>query len=125
MIFIDQNFKLVKTEEEIQKYYTEQIIKKHDFENEIDGMVIKINDYEICKALGYTAKAPRFGIAYKFPATEVTTKLVNVMLQVGRTGIVTPVAELEPVFVDGSTVSRATLHNSDEITRLDCALVTP
>lgn len=116
---VNQNFKLVKREEEIQEYYLNQILQKHDYENEIDGMVIKINDYEICKKLGYTAKAPRFGIAYKFPATEVTTKILGITLQVGRTGIVTPVAELEPVFVDGSTVSRATLHNSDEIARLD------
>lgn len=116
---VNKNFKHVTSEEEIQKYYTEQISKKHNFENEIDGMVIKINDFEVCNQLGYTAKAPRFGIAYKFPATEVTTKLLGITLQVGRTGIVTPVAELDPVFVDGSTVSRATLHNSDEIARLD------
>lgn len=116
---VNKNFKHAASEEEIQKHYQQEIQKKHTFEHEIDGMVIKINNLEICNQLGYTAKAPRFGIAYKFPATEVTTKLLGITLQVGRTGIVTPVAELESVFIDGSTVSRATLHNSDEIARLD------
>lgn len=85
----------------------------------IDGIVIKVNNIEIQRMLGYTAKAPRFGIAFKFPAEQVTTVIEAIDLQVGRTGVVTPVAHLRPVVVAGSTVSRATLHNEDQIKRLD------
>jgi len=85
----------------------------------IDGVVIKVNERAYQEALGYTGKAPRFGIAFKFPAEQVTTVVEDIVLQVGRTGVVTPVAHLRPVSVAGSTVSRATLHNEDEIERLD------
>ncbi|HEV8677311.1 MAG TPA: NAD-dependent DNA ligase LigA [Candidatus Paceibacterota bacterium] len=85
----------------------------------IDGVVIKVNERKYQEALGYTGKAPRFGIAFKFPAQQVTTKVEDIVLQVGRTGVLTPVAHLTPVSVAGSTVSRATLHNEDEISRLD------
>ncbi len=85
----------------------------------IDGLVVKVNENAYQKALGYTGKAPRFGIAYKFPAEQVTTVVEDIRLQVGRTGVLTPVAHLRPVEVAGSTVSRATLHNEDEIRRLD------
>lgn len=91
--------------------------KKEDYL--IDGVVIKVDDHQIQKELGYTGKAPRFGIAFKFPTEQVTTKVLDIKLQVGRTGVITPVAILEPVSVMGSTVSRATLHNEDEIQRLD------
>jgi DNA ligase (NAD+) len=84
----------------------------------IDGIVLKVNERSYEEALGYTGKAPRFAIAFKFPAQEVTTILEDIAFQVGRTGVVTPVAHLRPVSVAGSTVSRATLHNEDEINRL-------
>ena len=85
----------------------------------IDGTVVKVNEIMYQTALGYTAKSPRFGIAYKFPAEEVTTVVEAIDVQVGRTGVLTPVAHLRPVLVAGSIVSRATLHNEDHIKRLD------
>ena len=85
----------------------------------IDGVVVKVNDIAQQEKLGYTGKAPRFAIAFKFPAEQVTTVVEDIVLQIGRTGVLTPVAHLRPVLVAGSTVSRATLHNEDEITRLD------
>jgi DNA ligase (NAD+) len=91
--------------------------KKEDYW--IDGIVVKVNENQYQQALGYTGKSPRFGIAYKFPAEQVTTIVEDIRLQVGRTGVITPVAHLRPVEVAGSVVSRATLHNEDEIERLD------
>ncbi|MBP9757917.1 MAG: NAD-dependent DNA ligase LigA [Candidatus Pacebacteria bacterium] len=85
----------------------------------IDGVVVKVNERRYQDALGFTGKAPRFAIAYKFPAEQVTTVVERIILQVGRTGVLTPVAHLRPVSVAGTTVSRATLHNEDEINRLD------
>jgi DNA ligase (NAD+) len=94
--------------------------KKMDKEDYLaDGVVVKIDERKYQEALGYTGKAPRWGIAFKFPAEQVTTVVEDIVLQVGRTGVLTPVAHLRPVLVAGSTVSRATLHNEDEITRLD------
>ncbi|PIQ24485.1 DNA ligase (NAD(+)) LigA [bacterium (Candidatus Blackallbacteria) CG17_big_fil_post_rev_8_21_14_2_50_48_46] len=85
----------------------------------IDGVVIKVNDLALQKELGFTSKFPRWAIAYKFPAEQALSRIQNITLQVGRTGAVTPVAELEPVFLAGSLVSRATLHNQEEIRRKD------
>ena len=86
---------------------------------EIDGIVIKVNGYDEEEILGMTAKSPRWAIAYKFKAENVSTKLLGVSYQVGRTGAVTPVAELDPVFLAGTTVKRASLHNADQIAKLD------
>ncbi|MEN5406152.1 NAD-dependent DNA ligase LigA [Aliarcobacter butzleri] len=105
--------------EEIESLYHKFISIRNDFEMMLDGMVIKIDDIETQEELDYTVKFPRWSCAYKFPAVEKTTKLKAITLQVGRTGIITPVAEVEPTLIDGSTVSRATLHNFDEIERLD------
>ena len=92
--------------------------KRHTLDYDIDGMVIKVNDLELQKKLGYTSKFPKWALAYKFKAEEKETILVGVEFQVGRTGAVTPVANLEPVFIAGTTVSHATLHNEEEINRL-------
>ncbi len=86
---------------------------------EIDGAVVKVNDYSLWPRLGYTAKAPRFAIAFKYSHEQAETVLKDITIQVGRTGVLTPVAELEPVFLAGSTIARATLHNEEEIKRKD------
>jgi len=105
--------------EGVEKYYKNWAISKEKLDYGLDGVVIKINSRKIQEALGYTGKSPRWGIAYKFPAEQVTTVVEDIVFQVGRTGVITPVAHLRPVLVAGSTVSRATLHNEDEIKRLD------
>jgi len=115
----NQYTKVFSSIEQVQKFYEEWTSKKNSLEYELDGIVIKVNSVKIQQALGYTGKSPRWAIAYKFPAEQVTTVLEDIVLQVGRTGVVTPVAHLKPVKVAGSTVSRATLHNEDEIKRLD------
>ena len=93
--------------------------KREKLPYEIDGIVIKVNDKAQWTTLGFTAKAPRFALAYKFPAEQTTTRIIDIHIQVGRTGVLTPVAVLSPVKVAGSTISRATLHNEDEIRRKD------
>ncbi len=116
---VNQFRSLCKSVSEIQTYYDSWTKNRDKEEYGLDGIVIKINSRKIQEALGYTGKSPRWGIAYKFPAEQVTTVVEDIILQVGRTGVVTPVAKLRPVKVFGSTVSRATLHNEDEIARLD------
>jgi len=107
------------TAEDIETYYHQALERRHSNSYHIDGVVLKVNNREHQRALGHTAKAPRWGIAYKFPAEQVTTILEDIVLQVGRTGVLTPVAHLKPVFVGGASVSRATLHNEDFIKELD------
>ncbi len=110
---------LASNVEQIEEIYHKIIASRDSIEMMLDGMVVKINDIETCEELGYTVKFPRWSCAYKFPAVEKTTKIKDIILQVGRTGVITPVASVEPTLIDGSTVSRATLHNFDEIQRLD------
>ncbi len=108
-----------KTVEEIEKVYHEIIAKRDEIQMGLDGMVIKIDSLESQIDLGYTVKYPKWSCAYKFPAVEKVTKIKDIILQVGRTGVITPVALVEPIFIDGSTVEKASLHNFDEIARLD------
>ncbi len=116
---VNEHTKVCKSISEIQDFYNKWVKDKNKLNYELDGIVIKINSIKIQNALGYTGKSPRWGVAYKFPAEKVTTTVLDIVLQVGRTGVITPVAHLKPVTVAGSTVSRATLHNEDEIKRLD------
>ena len=105
--------------DEVEAFMRKTHEKRPDFPMEIDGAVAKVDDLAAQAILGFTARAPRFAIAYKFPAEEVKTLMENIEIQVGRTGVLTPVAILKPVFVSGVTVSHATLHNEDEIKSLD------
>ncbi|MFM2340139.1 MAG: hypothetical protein RLZZ360_775 [Candidatus Parcubacteria bacterium] len=104
---------------DIETFYQHWSKQRESLPYGIDGVVIKINECAVQRMLGYTAKAPRFGVAYKFPAEQATTMVEAIDLQVGRTGVITPVAHLRPVRIAGSTVARATLHNEDQIKRLD------
>ncbi|MBQ2680738.1 MAG: NAD-dependent DNA ligase LigA [Eggerthellaceae bacterium] len=108
-----------KTREEVHEFCQRAVERRDDLPYEIDGVVVKVNSFTRQAAMGYTARAPRWAMAFKFPPEEKATKLVGITVQVGRTGALTPVAELEPVSVAGSTVARATLHNEDEVRRKD------
>ncbi|OGZ12018.1 MAG: hypothetical protein A2942_02220 [Candidatus Lloydbacteria bacterium RIFCSPLOWO2_01_FULL_50_20] len=116
---VNKHFKRVEDVKGIIEYWKEWQKKAPKEDYQVDGVVIKVNEEHLQKILGYTGKAPRFGIAFKFPAEQVTTVVLDIVLQVGRTGVLTPVAHLRPILVYGSVVSRATLHNEDEINRLD------
>jgi DNA ligase (NAD+) len=113
------HIKLCTDIDEVFGYIREWQDKRDDLEYEVDGLVIKVDDFGERELLGSTTKSPRWAIAYKYPARQATTKLQAIQLQVGRTGRITPVALLAPVFLSGTTVSRATLHNEDEIRRKD------
>ncbi|OOF52823.1 NAD-dependent DNA ligase LigA [Rodentibacter trehalosifermentans] len=119
---VNPEIRLCNGSDEVLTFYRDIQNKRSELGYDIDGTVLKINDIALQNALGFISKAPRWAIAYKFPAQEELTVLNDVEFQVGRTGAITPVAKLEPVFVAGVTVSNATLHNGDEIARLDIAI---
>lgn len=116
---VNPDVKLCKSAEEVRAFCRAALDRREDLPYEIDGVVVKVNEFALQDSLGFTARAPRWAIAYKFPPEEKTTLLRDITVQVGRTGALTPVAELVPVTVAGSVVARATLHNEDEVHRKD------
>ena len=110
-------YKKINDVDEIRDFYTEIISKRDEIEMMMDGLVIKVDEVDLQEDLGYTVKNPKWMCAYKFPALEKSTKIKDIVLQVGRTGVVTPVAVVEPTDIEGVIVERATLHNFDEIER--------
>ena len=116
---VNPNFKLCKSIDEVIDYINYWTEHKKNLPYDIDGIVIKVNSYSTQEEVGYTQKSPRWATAYKFPEEELATKLLDVELSVGRTGIITPVAILDPIVISGSTVSKASLHNKDIIDELD------
>ena len=116
---VNPNVRLVKNIQGAIDYCNEWATKRFDLDYATDGVVIKVNDLAVQKDLGFTSRAPKWATAFKFPPEEVSTKLLDIELNTGKTGVVTPVAILEPVQLAGSVVSRASLHNFDEIKRLD------
>lgn len=111
--------KLCASPKDVERYYKKVETQRGSLRYDVDGVVMKLDDIPAQEKLGYTSRAPRFAIAWKFPAQQTQTRLLNIRIQVGRTGVLTPVAELQPVFVGGAIVSRATLHNEDEIKHKD------
>jgi len=114
-----EHYKKLSSIEDVIKFCKSWHEKRDNLPYEIDGIVVKVNDFHQQNIMGFTAKAPRYAIAYKFPAQQVSTQILDIILQVGRTGAITPVAVMKPTLVAGSTVSRATLHNEDEIQKKD------
>jgi DNA ligase (NAD+) len=112
-----QRYKVAKNKAEVKEFIAYYLENRHSVEHEIDGVVIKVNEREVQKTLGTTSRAPKWAIAYKYPPEEVTTKLIDIRVSVGRTGRVTPFGFMEPVRVAGSTVTNATLHNIEEVER--------
>ncbi len=111
--------KLCKTTDEVMTFVEEWDVRRHDLPYETDGVVIKVNNLQQQEELGHTSKSPRWAMAYKFKAEQVSTVLNEITYQVGRTGAITPVANLEPVLLAGTTVKRASLHNADQIAKFD------
>ncbi len=116
---VNPRWKLCRDLPEVRAYYRELLAQRDEVPYATDGMVVKVNDFSQRERLGEIARAPRWAIAYKFPAEEAVTRVREIVVQVGRTGALTPVAHLDPVEVSGVTVSRATLHNEDEVRRKD------
>lgn len=116
---VNPDVELCTSRKQVLAFCEQALERRSSLPYEIDGVVVKVNEFALQDSLGFTARAPRWAIAYKFPPEEKTTKLLDITVQVGRTGALTPVAELEPVAVAGSVVSRATLHNEDEVHRKD------
>lgn len=116
---VNPDVALCTTKQEVFDFCAESLERRGDLPYEIDGVVVKVDSFDVQQRMGFTSRAPRWAIAYKFPPEEKTTVMHDITVQVGRTGVLTPVAELDPVYVAGSTVSRATLHNSDEVHRKD------
>jgi DNA ligase (NAD+) len=119
---VPESIKLCTDINDVLKFISQWDSERKNLPYDIDGVVIKVNSLRLQEELGFTAKSPRWAIAYKYKAEQALTKLLSVAFQVGRTGTVTPVANLEPVFLSGSTVKRATLHNEDQIALLDLHL---
>src|SRR5690606_25590912 len=119
---INPEWRKCKGIEEVITYIEEWTEKRADLSYDIDGIVIKVDNLSSQEELGFTAKSPRWAVAYKFPAEEAVTKLYDIELSIGRTGVVTPTALLEPVKVAGTTVQRASLHNEDFIREKDIRL---
>ena len=116
---VNPDVELCETREAVHAFCERAVARREDLPYEIDGVVVKVNSFSQQESMGYTARAPRWAIAFKFPPEEKTTLLRDITVQVGRTGKLTPVAEMNPVLVAGSTVARATLHNEDEVLRKD------
>ena len=114
---ISPHYRVLDSMAKVKRFITEVEGKRHDYEHEIDGVVVKVDEIATQRRLGSTSRAPRWAIAYKYPPEEVTTKLLDIQVNVGRTGRVTPFGVMEPVTVAGSTVSMATLHNAHEVRR--------
>jgi len=114
---VSKRFKVAKNRKEVLEFISYYEKHRHEVEHEIDGAVVKVNEIALQDELGFTSRAPKWAIAFKYPPEEVTTKLLDIKVSVGRTGRVTPFAHMEPVLVAGSTVTNATLHNAQEVTR--------
>ena len=114
---ISTHYRVLDSIDGVQKFIDHYGAERHSVEHELDGIVIKVDEIAVQRRLGSTSRAPRWAIAFKYPPEEVNTKLLDIQVNVGRTGRVTPFGVMEPVVVAGSTVERATLHNADEVHR--------